>query len=362
MPTIINSFNSVFSAFGSALTLSSPDSVTIANDGFVGSSRGIAIDVDNNQGSIINVEGTVSGFGTGSAGIVGITGGTMSVNVGLAGQITVRGGGIAISNAVSVHNDGLISSDSGDAINLHNDVLNKTTVVNSGTIVAGAGAFAIHDDRFLFNLPPSADSITNSGLISGGVDLGGGDDVVTNSGNGQITQAVHLGDGLDQYRGGIFADTVFGDGGNDSISGGGGADVLSGGMGADLIAGGAGRDLLYGNDTSRVNDAAIDTFVFASTADTGKTAQTRDVIADFVHASDKIDLHLIDANTHKAGNNAFTWQAAKGAAFTGVAGQLHYATSGGNMIVSGDVNGDKIADFQIELTGTKMLTKIDFIL
>ncbi len=31
-------------------------------------------------------------------------------------------------------------------------------------------------------------------------------------------------------------------------------------------------------------------------------------------------------------------------------------------MVEGDINGDKVADFQIELTGLKALTKGDFIL
>lgn len=51
-----------------------------------------------------------------------------------------------------------------------------------------------------------------------------------------------------------------------------------------------------------------------------------------------------------------------GAAFTGLAGQLHYLASGANTIVEGDVNGDKLADFQIQLTGLKTLTAADFIL
>ena len=82
------------------------------------------------------------------------------------------------------------------------------------------------------------------------------------------------------------------------------------------------------------------------------TASTRDVIADFVHLIDKIDLATIDANGAAAGH-AFSFLAANGAAFTGVAGQLRWfqddqpGTADDKTIVEGDINGNKVADFQI---------------
>ena len=54
--------------------------------------------------------------------------------------------------------------------------------------------------------------------------------------------------------------------------------------------------------------------------------------------------------------------AAKNAAFTGVKGQLTWSQAGGNTLVQGDIDGNKVADFQIELTGLKTLTAADFIL
>jgi serralysin len=105
-------------------------------------------------------------------------------------------------------------------------------------------------------------------------------------------------------------------------------------------------------------------------ADTGILATTRDIIKDFTHnatlaLSDRIDLSTIDANGALAGD-MFTWKGT--AAFTGVAGQLHYrlenpvGTANDKTIVEGDINGDKIVDFQIELSGLKTLTAADFIL
>jgi Ca2+-binding RTX toxin-like protein len=142
---------------------------------------------------------------------------------------------------------------------------------------------------------------------------------------------------------------------NNVITGTAAANMLSGMAGNDTLMGGGGKDILTGGTGN-------DTFKFVTLADTGKLATTRDVITDFTHAADKIDLHLIDANSNVPADQAFTFLATKGAAFTGVAGQLHFIASGANTIVEGDINGDKVADFQIELTGAPALTAIDFIL
>ena len=62
------------------------------------------------------------------------------------------------------------------------------------------------------------------------------------------------------------------------------------------------------------------------------------------------------------GRPTFSFLATKGAAFTGAAGQLRWFQSGTTTIVEGTVNADKVADFQIQLTGLKTLTAADFIL
>ena len=93
----------------------------------------------------------------------------------------------------------------------------------------------------------------------------------------------------------------------------------------------------------------------------GKTAATRDVITDFT-VGDDIDLSTIDANGAAAGNTAFSFLATNGAVFTGVAGQLRWQKSATLTLVEGDTNGDRVADFQIQLTGSKNLTAADFIL
>lgn len=156
----------------------------------------------------------------------------------------------------------------------------------------------------------------------------------------------------DILKGGIDRDLMYGFTGADMISGLGGNDVLTGGLGRDVMTGGGGRDV----------------FDFNVFNETGKTAATRDRITDFVHGQDRIDLATIDASSKTAGNQSFKFLAANGAAFNGVAGQLHWfqinatGTANDKTIVEGDMNGDRVADFQIELSGLKVLTLGDFIL
>jgi len=113
-------------------------------------------------------------------------------------------------------------------------------------------------------------------------------------------------------------------------------------------------------------NAGHDAFDFDSILETGKTKATRDVVTDFTRGEDIIDLATIDANALVDGDQAFIWRGEQG--FTGVAGQLRFirennpGNANDRTIIAGDVNGDRIADFQIELTGLYRLTDHDFLL
>ncbi|MDQ3559900.1 MAG: protease, partial [Pseudomonadota bacterium] len=74
-----------------------------------------------------------------------------------------------------------------------------------------------------------------------------------------------------------------------------------------------------------------------------------------------IDLRMIDADGNAAdGDQAFAFRGTSG--FTGAGGEVRYAQVNGNTIVSGDIDGDRVPDFQIRLDGVFSLTNGDFVL
>lgn len=165
------------------------------------------------------------------------------------------------------------------------------------------------------------------------------------------SDAYYLTNGSDSVRAFGGNDMVISYDGPDWLAGDMGNDTLIGGSGRDTLIGGAGRDRLSGG-------AGLDHFVYRSMTETGKTSTTRDTIVDFQNDSDYIDLQAIDANIRvgASGNQAFTFIGSN--AFSGKAGELRFASG----FISGDVNGDRVADFQIGLTGVSALAAGDFIL
>jgi serralysin len=162
--------------------------------------------------------------------------------------------------------------------------------------------------------------------------------------------------GIENLVGGTGADLLVGDGGANVLEGGNGADQLVGGGGADVLIGGGGRDVLEGGDGG-------DVFRFTAMAElSGTTATTADVILDFNKAQgDRIDLSGIDAVKQTTTvNDAFTWIGS--GAFTKVAGQLRYEVTNGVGLVSGDIDGNGIADFAIRIEKAPALAALDFIL
>jgi serralysin len=150
-------------------------------------------------------------------------------------------------------------------------------------------------------------------------------------------------------HGDIGDNMLYGGAGNDKLHGYRGRDYLSGGDGSDQLRGGRGKDNLVGGDEG-------DVFVFRSVAQAG-LGHARDVIRDFSDADgDKINLREIDADSKAAGNQAFALIGADG--FSGKAGELQYLDG----VVAGDVNGDRKADFQIEIANDRPLDAGDFLL
>ena len=141
------------------------------------------------------------------------------------------------------------------------------------------------------------------------------------------------------------------------LTGNGAANILGGLAGNDTLIGGAGNDILIGaagKDTMRGGPGA-DRFGFIAITESPR-GLNRDIIADFSRTQlDIIDLSKIDADIDgTSGNQAFKFIGA--AAFSGIDGQLRF--SGG--IVQGDVNGDRVADFELRVSAA--LIASDFLL
>lgn len=171
---------------------------------------------------------------------------------------------------------------------------------------------------------------------------------------------VYAGGGDDNVQGGAGDDRLYGDAGRDTLRGGDGDDLVYGGdgddilygdAGADILEGGAGGDWLYGG-------AGADQFSYRPEHLLGVGAGT-DTIGDFSSAQgDRILLSMLDANSNTATNDKFSFIGT--AAFSHVAGELRYGASGGNAYISGDVNGDGLADFTLHVAGVTSLGADDF--
>ncbi|MDN3713084.1 M10 family metallopeptidase C-terminal domain-containing protein [Paracoccus cavernae] len=157
--------------------------------------------------------------------------------------------------------------------------------------------------------------------------------------------------GNDLIWGGDGNDLVYGQTGNDTLYGNAGNDTLNRGAGSDRLIGGAGRDVLWGG-----NDASRDTFVFSALIHSKVGAQ-RDVIQDFQHGVDVIELTTLDSNVSVAGNQNFLFGGA-----TAIANGVWYGSANGGVIVRGDINGDKVADFEIFVANVTSVTATDFLL
>jgi serralysin len=234
-------------------------------------------------------------------------------------------------SAVDPDGDTITFSVSGDS---------RFTVNGGAHIVVAQGASLAVDGEQTVPLTITADD-GKGGVTSASISI-----VILDTSTG----ATIVGDSLaNQLSGGAGDDKVYGRAGGDKLYGGAGKDYLDGGSGNDQLQGGLGKDVLLGG-------TGADTFVFASLSHAGK-GSGRDVVSDFSRSGgDKIDLRDVDANAKLSGDQAFSFIGTK--AFSGKAGELKYQDG----IVAGDVNGDRAADFQIEIANDHALSSGDFLL
>ena len=234
---------------------------------------------------------------------------------------------------------------------------NVENLVLTGATVTGAAA--INGTGNSLNNTLTGNSAANSLDGGAGADtmIGGlGDDIYFVDNAGDVVREV-ANEGVDTVNSSVTYSlaanvenlTLTGTGaingtGNDLsniILGNAGANILSGGAGNDFLTGGGGKDSLTGG-------TGADRFIFTATSDSTSAAVDR--ITDFSWTDgDYIDLSGIDANSALAGDQAFSFVTA----FSKQAGQatLTYDATTNTTTFSGDVNGDGVADFVLQITG-----------
>ncbi len=239
---------------------------------------------------------------------------------------------------------------------------------NSGSII---GDILLNDNN---------DRILNTGTITGNITVGAGNDYIDSS-HGALNGSVTFGSGNNTFIGGAEDDVIYAGSGDNSIDGGSGSNAVTfatfdktkvsftyqggdtwimdaggvtdtltniqtvhfangdvflslpgltfvGGAGYDNLVGGAGNDVIIGGGgaDSLTGGAGADTFKYVAAGDS--TAQGYDIIQDFQHGVDAIDLTAV-APTYIS------------LVHSGGATYLFPATPGGNMEIAaiGDVEG-----------------------
>lgn len=261
-------------------------------------------------------------------------------------------------------NDVALGNDAGNQLtgNLGNDQLSG--LGGNDTLTGGAG-----DDVL-------TGGVGNDQVFGGDgsdrMSLGGGDDLIDGGAgsdwvtvtnaigitvNLSVTTAQNTGSGYDTIRnvenvsGNSASDRLTGNSVANILQGMGGSDTLSGASGADTLDGGTGTDALYGGaDTDR------DVFVFKSASES-TTGSAHDTVFNFVAGVDDFDLRGIDANTAQAGDQAFAFTGSTASAYG-----VWAVASGSDMLLRADVNGDRVADFEVLVANAHSVGAGDFLL
>jgi Ca2+-binding RTX toxin-like protein len=331
---------------------------TIDNSGSISGmvNMGGGVNTLTNSGAITGVvfggagKDTVTNTGT-IRGYVSLGDGDDLYTGGSGEDIVQDGGGSDVTNLGSGNNTYVAVRQNGvdgtDVVSASSDIdtydasaANSKVMINLDKAAHDFAPFVPAANRVAANTATGADVAGNfKDTITGFNNAigGGGNDIIYGNYGGNILE------------GSAGSDTLCGYAGNDRLDGGSGADQLFGGAGKDILTGGTGAD----------------SFLFASTSDSGVTRSTRDMITDFQQGIDVISLAVIDANTtNGSGDNSFNFIGTN-KAFTGAAGQLRAFWSADGLVIEGDVNGDRKADFAIELVDPNhniALTSSDFFL
>ncbi|UVC09827.1 hypothetical protein IHQ71_04220 [Rhizobium sp. TH2] len=336
-------YNSTIITGGTAADLGTTDDLYVGKSGFLGSTGGFAV-YGSGSDHEITVQGELAGSGYAiyianySSPIAGET-----VTVGTTGSLSGSYGIYLNAHSSSIENDGVIRGSTWGISMTGNAHSGQSSLSNYGLIVGGISRDGSED----FELVNEGTIRKEQGYPHAYVSTGTGDQTIENSGviNGNVVFA----DGNDVYDGreGVLK--------NAYVSGGMGDDTLLGGMRDEVFIGGVGADTLKGG-------GGADHFIF----DDGESTTTkagRDIIKDFSHAQqDILDLAWVDAIPSNGIDNDDEFSFIGKQSFSGEAGELRFSKFGDNTLVSADFDGDKLADFAVELQGRFELVKGDFVL
>ena len=246
--------------------------------------------------------------------------------------------------------DRITDASTGDAIRIHG-----LTLV--GQVTSGTGASVGSGQVQL-----SVNAASNLSTLSIGTNGTAGADVVITL-TGQFLPSAFTLSGKDillntgaSNPGTPGNDNLIGTSGNDSLSGGIGNDILDGKAGNDVLLGGDNNDRLVGGlgSDTLTGGTGADVFAFQSIWDSSPGTVYHDVITDFSPVQlDKMDLTAVDANPVLGGDQAFQFITGD---FTGEAGELRYAAG----LVMADVNGDGLAELEIQLNNNPVIGASSF--
>lgn len=301
---------------------------------------------------ILQLQGSadINGIGTGAGDtIIGNSGG--NVLEGLAGSDSLSGGAGSDVLVADVGNDTLQGDSGNDSLfgQDGNDVLDGGI---NGDLMDGAqgnDTYVVDDfwDVIVNELPTAQNGGLDTVLTSVDFTLPANVEILQLQGSAAINGVGTSG-----------ADTLVGNSGPNVLDGQAGNDRIDGGSSNDTLIGGAGADTLIGG-------AWQDTFIFTAASDSKTVKRGSDLISGFETGADCIDLSRIDANTLLAGDQAFRFIGRAGFSGSGStsAGELRIvAVNSTTVNVEVDINGDRVADMRIQVTGIASMTSSDFIL
>ena len=342
-----------------------PDGV---NDG-----DGDGVDVDFR--AVIHNYGSIRGEGSGGTGSDGLPNTSEGIAAGggvirnfSGAEIVGKDLGILIDDSSQggapydtyIANTGVIRGEASYAIKLVSEQGDR--IANAGLIAGGDG------EAILFGSGDDTLSLLRGSVIDGLSRGGAGEDTLTYEAyRGSVTANLQTGratgaDGVAEFEnltGGAARDRLAGDAGANVIKGGAGSDLINGAAGDDVIDGGTGSDRIIGGSWADRLTGGLGAALFTYVAVTDSLTVAHDVILDFSSAQgDKIRLIEMDADVTASGRQSFAWTDG----FTGVAGQLYATSADGSTTVFGDVDGDRVADFVIELENVASVSAGDFIL